>query len=175
MGEQLTTIGHYSKDAYATRNGSGLRHDPVGVAAHIIATRSCYATHRHYDRFLSFEHLDLMPQLFRCVRTAATRIDANDYSLHVVVFHQIGKVFAHILCYDLVFTTQQSASNRTVDNISISVIDGNFFTFQLLLDTRHICDADLVNIFIVVDMKKLLYLFLDLVGVKQTVYHLIFH
>ena len=107
--EQLASVWDDAEDSDTSGECSRLSHNPVGVAAHVVATRCGHSTHRYYHWFLLLEHLYLVPHLLRGISAAASRVDAQYNGFDIFVVGKFLQVFAHVGGYDVVVVAQQAS------------------------------------------------------------------
>ena len=175
LRHQFRAVGQNAENADGTCQRGGFGENIVGSATDVVAARRRISAHRNDNRLLRLQLLDLMPDLLRSVGTAARRIHANDNRFHVFVVGEFLKVFVHFVAHNLVASAYQKTLRRRIDNVAVSVIDGNLLALLLLLHVLHRADAHLVDFLVLVDVEQLLHLRLHLVVVEQFIdkFHLL--
>ena len=166
---ELRTVGEHTEDADGTRERGGLSEDVVRAAADVVAARGSIAAHRHYHRLLGLEQFHLMPDLLGGIGRAAAGVHADDHRLHVVVVGQRLQVLVHLVAHNLVTAAHDDTLRGIVDDVAISVVDGNLLAVALLLHVLHLSDAHLADILVVVELQQLLHLSLHLVVIEQCI------
>ena len=109
----------------------------MGTHTHVISTRGSHTTHRNYYRLLFIQLFDRSPYLFRSVGIATTRIDAQNYSLHLTVVGEFLQVLNHLGAYNLLLRAIDARSLHSHDG-TLAVVDGNFFSHQVRVVYCHI-------------------------------------
>ena len=110
-----------------------------------------------------------MPNLLRGIGGAARRVDAQYDSLDVIVIGQLLQVLVYLVANNLMTATHEHTLSGCIDNVAISIVDGNLFAVVLLLHVLHVADAQLLDTLFVVEFEELLHFCLHLVVEEQTV------